>query len=299
MDQLGKTVAGSPTIHGAAHLATADQGARYIDQDPSLHFPTYSHLMACQEAPGLVIEKDRLKAIGGTFLGIIGDQNHTFGYHLCSPPAGDYSTQGIANWPVGSYACAIDIGADWAASRQWLAWLIAEIREDRITGIAEVIGSLDGKTARYWSDSETPEWQQEGVPYDGDGHVAWAHVAIYRSTAKQDHGILKGWGANGQTGSGGVSTGDEDFVPYGRPKDGGGRNVGTLAADVWGQEVLGRSPYDGAKSIRTQQLDRIETAIGKLGTATVDIPALVGALTPVIAQIVRNELAKLTMKAVQ
>lgn len=157
------------------------------------------------EAPGLVIEKNRLATIGpNLFLGIVGDQNHTFGYHLVNPPPGDYSTEGSANKPVGSYACAIDVSMSWPASRTWLQWLITEIREDRIQGIAEVIGSFDGRNVRYWSD--TSGWQQEGVPYEYSGHDTWTHVAVYRSTAKQDHGILAGWTATGY-----APTGDDDM----------------------------------------------------------------------------------------
>jgi hypothetical protein len=153
----------------------------------------------CYPAPGLDVERQRLETIGkNLFLGIIGDANHSYGYHLCTPQAGDYSLAGPANTPVGPYACAIDIGMAWPASRQWLAWLIAEIREDRIQGIAEVIGSYDGESVRYWSDGSG--WHQAGDPYQGDGHDTWTHVAIYRSTAKVDHGILAGWSATGYQG---------------------------------------------------------------------------------------------------
>lgn len=257
----------------------------------------------CQEAPGLTIEKNRLvNTIGGTFLGIVGDQDHDYGYHLCEPDPDDYSGWGALNVPACDCACAIDIGMDWAASRTWLQWLIREIRENRIRGIAEVIGSFDGENVRYWSDESG--WQQEGVQYYGPGHDRWSHVAIYRSTAKQDHGILAGWTAIGYTG-GSMATGDEDFVPYGRPKDGGGRNVGTYAADSWGHETLGKSPYDGAKSQRTLQLERIEAtgkstaeAVAKLSVTPVDVAKLAALLTPVIQEAVRAELAKLTLKAV-
>lgn len=261
----------------------------------------------CQEAPGLTIEKNRLiNTIGGTFLGIVGDQNHDYGFHLCSPDGDDYSAWGAANKAVGAYACAIDIGTDWPAAPAWLHWLIKEIREDRITGIAEVIGSYDGKNVRYWSDSDG--WEDAGVKYTGTGHDTWTHVAIYRSTATQDHGLLEGWTASGYQGTGGgpVTTGDEDFVPYGRPSAGGGRNVGTYAADTWGQEVLGKSPYDGAKSLRTLQLERIEATgkatredIAKLTVTPVDVAKLAALLTPIIQEAVRAELAKLTLKAIQ
>lgn len=152
----------------------------------------------CKQPPALVIEKERLADIGGSFLGICGDANHTYGYHVAAAnlPGDDYSMVGAANDPVCEwYASAIDIGMDWPASRDWLAWLIESIRNDEIQGIAEVIGSYDGDDVRYWSDDSG--WDQEGVPYQGQGHDTWTHVSIYRSTALMDHGILLGWTADG------------------------------------------------------------------------------------------------------
>jgi len=105
--------------------------------------------------------------------------------------------EGAANVPVCEWhACAIDIGMDWPASRDWLKWLIQQIQSDAIQGIAEVIGSYDGYDVRYWSDSSG--WSTNGQPYGGSGHDTWTHVSIYRSTALDDHSILAGWNANGQ-----------------------------------------------------------------------------------------------------
>lgn len=151
----------------------------------------------CTEAPGLAIEKGRLRTIGGTFLGICGDASHTYGYHVPAARLGsdDYSMQGAANAPVCTWhAAAIDIGMDWPASREWLRWLIQQIREDHIRGIAEVIGSYDGVNVRYWSDGSG--WSTDGIRYTGSGHDTHTHVSIYRSTALEDHGILAGWSAD-------------------------------------------------------------------------------------------------------
>jgi hypothetical protein len=148
----------------------------------------------CTAAPALTLERERLRAIGGSFLGICGDANHTYGFHVPAArlPASDYSLEGGANDPVCQWhAAAIDIGMDWPASRDWLRWLIARIERGELTGIAEVIGSYDGNDVRYWSDSAG--WSLEGNPYTGSGHDTWTHVAIHRSTALQDHGILAGW----------------------------------------------------------------------------------------------------------
>lgn len=151
----------------------------------------------CTAPVGLNIEHQRLVVIGGTFLGICGDQNHTFGYHVAAAnlPPSDASLQGAANTPVCVWdAAAIDIGMDWPVSREWLKWLIEQIRTDAIQGVAEVIGSYDGSYVRYWSDASG--WSYDGVPYQGSGHDTHTHVSIYRSTTQQDHGLLKGWTAN-------------------------------------------------------------------------------------------------------
>jgi hypothetical protein len=152
----------------------------------------------CTIPPALALEKQRLATIGGSFLGICGDANHTYGYHVpaANLPDSDYSLEGAANVPVCEWhAAAIDIGMDWPASRDWLKWLIPRIAADEIKGVAEVIGSYDGVNVRYWSDSSG--WSVDGIAYEGDGHDTWTHVAIYRSTALEDHGVLAGWTANG------------------------------------------------------------------------------------------------------
>lgn len=237
--------------------------------------------MVCSEAPGLVIEKQRLATIGaGLFLGIVGDSRHSFGYHLCNPPVGDYSRAGAANQPVGEYACAIDISMSWAASRQWLRWLITEIREDRITGIAEVIGSLDGRDVRYWSDSSG--WEQGGVKYIGSGHDTWTHVAIYRSTANQDHKILAGWTANGYQGG---STMADEYSPYERPGMVGNRPAAVLLADLWAQELSETSPYAAnSPSTRSARLQRIEAKLDEL-LARPQMPLDEGTITLIVQQL--------------
>ena len=246
------------------------------------------------EAPGLAVEKQRLAAIGpGLFLGIVGDEFHSFGYHLPSPPVGDYSLLGAANRPVGQYACAIDISMRWPASRQWLAWLIAEIRDDRIQGIAEVIGSLDGRNVRYWSDASG--WGPQGVAYEGTGHDTWTHVAVYRSTALADRKILSGWTATGYKGKGSAVS-DQDFAPFGRAKPAGDREIGVMISDLWYQELGEDSPYaPGNPSARNSRLARMESKldalaarVDKLAVAGVEVDALAAAVADLIARRLRE-----------
>lgn len=240
--------------------------------------------MSCLEAPGLVIEKNRLKGIGGNFLGIIGDANHSFGYHLCAPPSGDYSTRGTANMPVGSYSCAIDIGMNWQASRQWLAWLITEIRDDRITGIAEVIGSLDGRNVRYWSDSSG--WHQNGTTYTGSGHDTWTHVSIYRSTALADHKILAGWTATGKTPTGGSSSeapvangfdAIKDVILYNTKE-------GTRLGDVWGSTLGELRTLRKTTDTVAADLRALAERLDAQGGQEIDYDKLARALLKVLAE---------------
>lgn len=178
------------------------------------------------EASALTIEKRRLvDTIGGTFSGIVGDPNHSYGYHRAANeiPASDYSRKGLNN-PVqdASAACAIDIGMDWPASRSWLRWLIREIREDSIKDVSEVIGSYDGRDVRYWSDGSG--WHTNGVDYQGEGHDTWTHVGIYRRDTRTDRGILRGWTARGHNDQG-------DDMP--RLVSVGSRKDATLTKDAW------------------------------------------------------------------
>jgi len=161
----------------------------------------------CVEPLGLKAEKARTNDIGATFEGICGDSNHDYGYHvpahvLRQTKPDDGSLQGTVNEPVcAAHAAAIDIGMNWPASRQWLKWLIGEIRAGRITGVAEVIGSYsDDKHVMYWSSTATPKWPDVGRDYyerGGEGHYSWSHVAVFRSTTDRDHGLLRGWSRAG------------------------------------------------------------------------------------------------------
>lgn len=253
------------------------------------------------EAPGLVIEKHRLASIGNNLcLGIIGDANHSFGYHLASPPSGDYSRAGAANNPVGTYSCAIDISMNWPASRDWLRWLIEEIAEDRITGIAEVIGSYDGRNVRYWSDGSG--WHTDGDPYGGTGHDTWTHVAIYRSTARDDHGILTGWESAGFAGeidnSGEDDSMAEDYGPYGKPEVVGDRTVAVMIADLWAQNLMETSPYAAdSPSANTARLQRVEEKVTEPAPAAAslnesDVAELARSLASQLAPRIADEVTK-------
>lgn len=247
-------------------------------------------------SPGLLAELLRLQTVGAQFLGIVGDANHTWGYHVPSSRvlSSDYSMQGAANRPVGDFACAIDIGMRWPASRDWLRWLIREIRDDRIQGISEVIGSYDGHNVRYWSDNSG--WHTDGVAYQGTGHDTWTHIGIYRSTAYNDHGLLAGWTATGLANS--PQEDDmqlSDRITGTHPETGvyydfsveeffEGTNTAAWKAVSLAEQAHRR--LDAAD----KKLDAILTKLAAVAAGNVDVDALATKLTPKIAEEIARRL---------
>lgn len=152
----------------------------------------------CRAAPGLKKLDTYLRATIGAqnSAGIVGDDNHISGYHVCAErlKGTDYSMRlardkaGAKQYPEDS--CAIDVGMRWTHSRRWLAGLVLDCRagEDYTSDIREIIGSLDGKTALYWD-------RQAGfkaVRYTGAGHIDHTHVSTFRDATQRDQtAILK------------------------------------------------------------------------------------------------------------
>lgn len=144
------------------------------------------------EPPGLTSLKNYVasKLGWGNFLGIVGDQSHTYGYHLGPDrtPYGDASESlsrdrdGASRYPY--YASAIDIGMGWNNSRQWLANLINDCREYKpyTRDIREIIGSLNGSTAVYWNGANG----FSSSSYTGGGHVTHTHLSFYRDSADRN-----------------------------------------------------------------------------------------------------------------
>lgn len=142
--------------------------------------------------PGIVeLQAYRTAQLGrGLNLGIVGDANHKAGYHLGPDrtPVGDYSERlvrdkaGARQFPV--YASAEDSSMAWSQSRQWLAKLVTDARnnEPYTRDIREIIGSLDGQTALYW-DSQAGF---QPVRYLGSGHVTHTHISFFRDAAQRD-----------------------------------------------------------------------------------------------------------------
>jgi hypothetical protein len=145
-------------------------------------------------APGLTALKEYANRHLGPqfFLGIVGDSNHTSGYHLGPDRihGPDYSMKldrdvaGARAFP--RFACAYDLGMGWNASRLWLGWLVNECRRNAFPQIREIIGSLDGVHKHYFSQLRGFATER----YTGDNHVSHTHISVFRDTADTDHSPL-------------------------------------------------------------------------------------------------------------
>jgi len=223
--------------------------------------PTLSQRYGEHPAAALSSVVPHLKRIGATLSGIVANDAHTYGYHLSAArlrgtgKAQDYSMTGPANAPAADQhaACAIDVGMAWPASRSWLEWVRTERAAGRLPQITELIGSTDGKTARYAAASTAWKWNR----YTGGGHVAWCHVAIGRRWANDDDfgdALLGRWDANGQR--------EDDMGPettFTMPKlDGTGTEVvplKTILPRLLGKLLEVEWALDGIKK-RLDELDK-------------------------------------------
>lgn len=153
-------------------------------------------MASCVCAPVLESTETQARSLGVQVLGCCGDMNHTYGFHVPAAvlPPSDYSRR-RSGTPVNMrWACAADLGTTHSWGRQWLAWLVGEVKAGRKPMVIEIIGSLDGKTALYWA-----RWNNWVVQrYTGQGHITWAHVSLDRGMADQDPQLYEGWGGNGR-----------------------------------------------------------------------------------------------------
>lgn len=128
------------------------------------------------------------KTLGQSILGCCGDSKHTSGFHLPSDrlPASDYSMKRSGK-PDGSYACAGDFGMNTVWARKWLGWLVDRCKAGMFPEIIEIIGSLDGKRALYWS--KWNNWTARA--YVGAGHITWAHISCDRAAARKTRDLFR------------------------------------------------------------------------------------------------------------
>jgi hypothetical protein len=243
-------------------IRLVDRAEPYIYLRESV-VPTQSQRYGEHPAAALSSVVPHLKRVGASLSGIVANDAHTYGYHLSAArlrgtgKAQDYSMTGPANAPAADQhaACAIDIGMAWPASRTWLEWVRAERAAGRLPQITELIGSTDGRAARYAAASTGWKWSR----YTGDGHVAWCHVAIGRRYANQDDfgdALLGRWTATGLTEE------EDDMGPetmFSMPKlDGSGMEMvpfKTALARILGKQLELTWAIDGVKK-RLDDIDK-------------------------------------------
>lgn len=217
--------------------------------------------MGCSCAPGiLTLISLATSSYGNVNSGCVGNDDHTYGYHLCPSRiramdqwGKDYSTTFTRDkLPAGDWSMAFDLGMGWKDSRVWLAWLVGRVRAGAYPDVCEIIGSLDGKVALYW---RAPGWVTER--YTGDGHVAWSHLGFWRDAGARDQSkILRDWQNN--PGGGGMA---DEYTPWPRPEVVGNRPLAVLIADLWTNEMNGTSPYGPTGSSRTALLAKVAKTV--------------------------------------
>lgn len=165
------------------------------------------------EYPSLAVAsvRDRASELGIGINGIVGNDDHRYGYHL-SPArlrgtghSNDYSLQGALNHVVADRAaCAVDVLMNWTASGEWLESVRRRCASGTTPQIAELIGDPDFKpgagkdTFRAMYADHRNGWRW--VEYTGEGHVAWCHLAVFRSFANSatlGDSVFRGWSRNG------------------------------------------------------------------------------------------------------
>lgn len=148
-------------------------------------------------APIIVREMDEWEALGGGNSGIVGDANHTYGFHCAADEisADDYSRWRDPNGSDGpyvnwDYACAGDFDHKNNSSlRAKHADLLNRLMAGQHPMICEFIGKpWADKPVYYWA-----RWNGIGTleKYTGEGHDHWSHVSWYRSRVDEYAGLWK------------------------------------------------------------------------------------------------------------
>lgn len=218
-------------------------------------------------------------------LGIVGGPSHVAqgtSYHLgkddLQMSKNPYSARTSRDKAgLSNAASALDIDDDLDELRPLSIWLVDQCRQgvSDTLDIREIIFSPDGVNVYRW-DRERGQSSQP-MPDDDLSHRTHTHVSYYRDSEFRDK-----------------------VSPFRRFFEGG--QVASISDEVWGTSFENPGA-PGTADIASSYLvyandnafkanENAKRILAELEglTATVDIPALVAALTPVIAQIVRTEL---------
>lgn len=240
-------------------------------------------------APVIEAEMKDWTSLGGGNSGIVGDQNHDYGFHLSANnvPASDYSRTRDPNGPDGPYAdwdycCAGDFDhKNDSKLRSMHANVLNDLMNDKYPMICEFIGKpWPDKPVYYWARWNGIKTLQK---YTGVGHDHWSHISWFRSKANQraylwipenDMGIMEGVTKEGLKDF--VKTDDavpnlpwrSDYRPPGDNAPATGPSGGTNQYIMWETWFIEM----GNETVRQREsLARIEKAI----TNGVQIPTLV------------------------
>lgn len=139
-------------------------------------------------APDTLLElRDYLKLKTGlraNSLGIVGDKNHTYGYHLGADRlrSGDYSAETPRDRAgLSDASSAIDVG-NFSRLVELTTFMLAEARAGRIPDLRELIGPAEDGRAYRWDfyDGDVVKRRR------GDSHEYHAHFGYYRDAEHRD-----------------------------------------------------------------------------------------------------------------
>lgn len=139
-------------------------------------------------APVIVAEMADWVVLGGGNSGIVGNSDHTYGFHVAADelPASDYSRTRDPNGSDGpyvdwDYACAGDFSHRGDEKLRALHRnVLARLMRGELPMICEFIGQpWADQPVYYWA-----RWNGERtlLRYTGSGHDTWSHISWYRST---------------------------------------------------------------------------------------------------------------------
>lgn len=118
-------------------------------------------------------------------LGIVGDINHTSGYHLGDDRLGpnDYSVTGSRDQAgLTDAASAIDIGM-YSRLVEMTLWMVGEARAGRRPDTREIIGPAGDGRAYRWARENN--WAPQ-IRANGDSHESHVHESFYRDSEFRD-----------------------------------------------------------------------------------------------------------------
>lgn len=142
-------------------------------------------------APVILEEMKDWVALGGGNSGIVGDKNHTYGFHRAANevPASDYSRYRDPNGSDGpyvnwNYACAGDFShKNDPELRAMHRNVLQRLMNGELPMICEFIGKpWPDKPVYYWARWNGIKTLQK---YTGKGHDHWSHISWYRSKVDQ------------------------------------------------------------------------------------------------------------------